>query len=37
MEKELNQKEMEQITGGDHYEYIIDENGDIIAVIIVKD
>ena len=37
MEKELNQKEMEQITGGDHYEYIFDDKGEIIAVIIVKD
>jgi bacteriocin-like protein len=37
METILNQKEMEQITGGDHYEYIFDEKGDIIAVIYVKD
>jgi hypothetical protein len=33
----LNSSEMQFIVGGDHYEYIFDENGDIIAVIIVKD
>ncbi|EKE05493.1 MAG: hypothetical protein ACD_19C00263G0003 [uncultured bacterium] len=37
MEKVLNQFEMEQIIGGDYYEYILDENGDIIAVIFVKE
>jgi hypothetical protein len=37
MEKILNDFEMKCIVGGDHYEYIFDENGDIIAVILVKD
>lgn len=37
METKLKESELAQLFGGDHYEYVYDENGNILMIILVKD